>query len=173
MRHAFVVMGPAGSGKTVTGTALADALGVRFVEGDTFHPSENVARMAAGVPLTDDDRHGWLLALAARLRTAREHGEGVVVSCSALKRSYRDMLRGGDDSIRFICLQGDETLLRARLESRRGHFMPASMLASQLAAFEPPDRDERAWTFDVRDTPGQIVAAITARLRADTLDSEA
>lgn len=164
MRHAFVVMGTAGSGKTVVGTALAAALGIRFVEGDAFHPPDNVTRMAAGIPLTDDDRYGWLLALASQLRMAREVGDAIVLSCSALKRSYRDLLRSGDDTVRFICLVGEERLLRARLETRGGHFMPASLLQSQLATLELPMADEQAWTFDVAATPAQIVSAIVAQL---------
>ncbi len=164
MRHAFVVMGTAGSGKTVIGAALAAALGIRFVEGDAFHSTDNVARMSAGIPLTDDDRSGWLLALAAELRMARERGDGIVLACSALKRSYRDLLRSGDDTVRFICLIGEESLLRARLEARSGHYMPASLLPSQLATLELPGADEQSWTYDVAAAPNEIVSAITARL---------
>lgn len=159
-------MGPAGSGKSVVGSALSAALGLRFIEGDTFHSAENVARMSAGVPLTDADRAGWLAALASQLQLARARGEGIVVSCSALKRMYRDVLRGGDDGVRFICLRGDEALLRTRLESRSGHYMPASLLASQLAALELPGADERAWVCDASETPERIVATIIARFDA-------
>jgi gluconokinase len=159
-------MGTAGAGKTRVGEALAAALSVRFIEGDGFHPPENVTQMAAGIPLTDENRHGWLLALAAQLQNARERDEGIVMTCSALKRRYRDMLRGGDDSIRFIVLQGDAVLLRRRLLARSGHYMPASLLDSQLASLELPTADERAWLFDVQQSPDELVDAILAQLRA-------
>ncbi len=161
-------MGSAGSGKTVVGTALAEALGVRFVEGDRFHPVANVALMAAGTPLTDEDRAGWLTAIAAELQSARERGESIVLSCSALKRAYRDLLRSGDAAAQFIFLHADAALLRARLEARSGHFMPASLLDSQLAILEAPSPDEQAWSFDVRNSPEQIVSEIIALVRSTT-----
>ena len=164
-RHALVVMGTAGAGKSRIGTALAEALHVPFIEGDAFHPPENVAQMAAGIPLTDDDRQGWLHALAHALRVARQNGTGVVLACSALKRRYRDVLRGGDDTIRFIMLEGDAALLRERLTARAGHYMSAAMLDSQLDALEPPGPDEDALTCDVGQAPGDIVSAIVAQLR--------
>ncbi len=157
-------MGTAGSGKTVIGSALATALGVRFVEGDAFHPPDNVEKMRSGQPLDDTDRHGWLLALGAELEAARDAGRGVVMSCSALKRRYRDLLRAGDDSVRFVFLTGDTRLLRERLQSRAGHYMPVSLLDSQLEALEVPATDESAWTFDIGETPATIVASIMARL---------
>ncbi len=166
-------MGSAGSGKTVVGTALAEALGVRFVEGDRFHPAANVALMAAGTPLTDEHRAGWLTALAAELRTALECGESIVLSCSALKRTYRDVLRSGDAAVQFIFLHADATLLRARLEGRSGHYMPASLLDSQLAILEAPAPDERAWSFDVRNAPDQIVAEIIALARPTAAERSA
>ena len=165
-RHALVVMGTAGAGKSRIGAALAAALDSPFVEGDTFHSPENVALMAAGVPLTDDNRREWLIALAAQLHDARARNESVVLTCSALKRRYRDTLRSGDDSLRLIMLQGEATLLRERLTARTGHYMPASLLDSQLAALEVPSPDEDAWTFDVRDSPETIVSAILVRLRS-------
>ena len=164
-RHALVVMGTAGAGKSRIGAALAAALESPFVEGDTFHSPENVALMAAGVPLTDDNRREWLIALAAQLRDVRARNESVVLTCSALKRRYRDTLRSGDDSLRLIMLHGEATLLRERLTARTGHYMPASLLDSQLAALEVLSPDEDAWTFDVRDSPEAIVSAILMRLR--------
>lgn len=164
-RHAIVVMGAAGAGKSRIGTMLADALGVPFVEGDAFHPPENIARMAAGIPLTDEDRHGWLLALAQELRLAREASQGVVVACSALKRRYRDLLRTGDDGVGFVFLSTTADELRARLATRAGHFMPPSLIDSQLDALEPPQADERAWTFEACRTPDEILAALLRRLR--------
>jgi gluconokinase len=161
----YVVMGVAGSGKSRVGDALARALGVAFIEGDDFHPPENVRRMAAGIPLTDDDRAGWLRALAARIREAHDAGVGVVVACSALKRAYRDLLReqSGVRDLRFILLRGEEALIAGRLASRQGHFMPASLLASQFATLEPPAPDEAAWVVDVMESPESIVAALVAR----------
>ena len=165
-RTALVVMGTAGAGKTRVGEALATALGVHFIEGDAFHPADNVAQMAAGIPLNDGNRQGWLLALATQLRNARQRDESIVMTCSALRRRYRDVLRSGDDSIRFIVLHGGASLLRERLVARSGHFMPASLLDSQLSTLELPAPDEAAWVFDVRQSPDELVAAILAQLRA-------
>jgi gluconokinase len=153
-------MGVAGAGKSLVGSALARALGVDFVEGDEYHPPENVARMAAGIPLTDDDRLGWLRALADRLRAAAKADRGLVMACSALKRSYRDLLRAGDPDVRFILLHGGRALLAERIAKRRGHYMPASLLDSQLATLEIPSPDEGAWTCDVASSPETIVAAL-------------
>ena len=154
----YLIMGVSGSGKSTIGAQLARALDVEFVEGDNLHPPDNVNRMAAGIPLTDDDRRGWLLAIAARLREAKRAGTGLVVSCSALKRSYRDLLRSqGVPDVRFVYLAGDQTLLAERMARRRGHFMPPSLLESQLATLEEPAPDEHAWVCDIRDTPDTIV----------------
>ncbi len=166
-RHALVVMGAAGAGKTRIGSALAEALGVPFVEGDTFHPAENIALMAAGIPLTDENRRGWLIALAQELRAAREVPTGVVLACSALKRRYRDVLRAGDDTVRFIFLSTDAAVLRERLATRSGHYMPPSLIDSQLEALEPPHADERAWTFDAREAPDMIVASVVRLLQQE------
>ena len=166
MRHALVIMGPAGAGKSLIGAALADALQLPFVEGDAYHPPENVALMAAGTPLNDEHRHGWLLALAEQLRVARVDGRGVVMSCSALKRRYRDLLRSADDSACFIYLEASADLLRERLQVRSGHYMPATLLGSQLAALEPPQRDECALTIDAGQAPAAILAIIHERLPA-------
>ena len=160
----YVIMGVSGSGKTTIGAHLARELDIEFVEGDGLHPAENVKRMAAGIPLTDDDRHGWLLAIADRLREAKRAGVGLVVSCSALKRGYRDLLRSvGDADVRFVYLAGRRALLAERLAKRRGHFMPPSLLESQLAILEEPAPDERALVCDIRDTPDTIVADLVGR----------
>jgi gluconokinase len=160
----YVVMGVCGSGKSLIGAALARELGVEFVEGDALHPPNNVKRMTAGIPLTDDDRQGWLMAIAARLREARHAGVGLVISCSALKRKYRDLLRSaGDADVRFVHLAGDRALIADRLANRRGHYMPASLLDSQLAILEEPSREEDAWTCDIRQTPESIVADLVRR----------
>ena len=158
------VMGVAGAGKSLVGARLADALGVPFLEGDDLHPAENVRRMAQGIPLTDDDRRGWLSAIAARLAESRRTGAGLVFTCSALKRAYRDILRGADAALRFVHLTGDRALIAQRLSQRVGHFMPAALLDSQLATLEPPAPEEHAWTLDLADTPESIVAQIMARL---------
>lgn len=166
-RHALVVMGTAGAGKSRIGEALATSLQIPFIEGDAFHPPKNVAQMQAGIPLNDENRQGWLLALAAQLRDARDRNRGVVLTCSALRRRYRDVLRSGDASIRFILLHGNSALLRERLNARTGHYMPVSLLDSQIATLEIPSPDENAWTYDVRQTPDDIVNAIVARLRIE------
>ncbi|HKX43123.1 MAG TPA: gluconokinase, partial [Burkholderiaceae bacterium] len=124
-----VVMGVSGSGKSTVGALLAEALGTEFVEGDTLHPPENVAKMRAGTPLTDADREGWLHTIAARLAAAHAAGQGLVISCSALKRAYRDTLRASAPDLRLIHLHGDFDLLAARMAARSGHYMPASLLA--------------------------------------------
>ena len=161
----YVIMGVSGSGKSLIGAMLGRALDVAFVEGDDLHPQENVKRMAAAIPLTDEDRHGWLLAIAARLRTAQRAGIGLVVACSALKRRYRDLLRAqGDAGVRFVFLQGNETLLAERLAQRHGHFMPPALLDSQLSILEEPSPDEGAWVCDIRATPGAIVADLVSRV---------
>lgn len=166
MRYALVIMGPAGAGKSLIGASLADALHLSFVEGDAFHPPGNVALMAAGTPLDDEHRHGWLLALAEQLRVARADGRGVVMSCSALKRRYRDLLRSADDTACFIFLEASADLLRERLQVRTGHYMPATLLGSQLAALEPPQHDECALTIDAGQAPAAILAIILERLPA-------
>jgi gluconokinase len=159
-------MGVSGSGKSLIGAAFARALGVDFVEGDDYHSAANVVRMASGIPLTDDDRAEWLRSLAARIRKAKDSGAGLVVSCSALKRSYRDILRGGATELRFVFLQGARALLAERLASRRGHYMPPSLLESQLATLEAPSPDEQAWVCDIGESPEDIVAALVARASA-------
>jgi gluconokinase len=162
----YVVMGVAGSGKSVIGAALAHALGVEFVEGDLYHSAENIERMSRGVPLTDDDRAHWLRSLAAQIREARDAGTGLVMACSALKRSYRDILRAEASDLRFVFLKGDRALIAARLASRRGHFMPPSLLDSQLATLEEPSPDENAWVCDIRKSPQDLVSALVTNASA-------
>ena len=152
-----VVMGVSGSGKSTVGAALAKNLGATFLEGDQFHSPENVARMAAGVALTDADRQGWLLTLSARLGAARRSGEPVVLSCSALKRSYRDTLRQQASDLALVYLAGTPDVLAQRMAGRSGHYMPPSLLASQLATLEPPQADEHALTLDIARSPHTLV----------------
>ena len=160
----YVVMGVSGCGKSTVGVQLAASLGVRFLEGDSLHPPRNVARMAAGFALSDEDREGWLQALAERIRQARIAGRGLVLSCSALKRSYRDILREGASDLQFVYLYGDQELLTARMAARTGHYMPMSLLASQLSTLEAPDNSENAQHFDVVRPPADIVASLMAAL---------
>ena len=160
----FVVMGVSGCGKSTVGAQLAAALGLEFLEGDTLHPPGNVARMAAGVALSDADRAGWLQTLAERIGEARLAGPGLVLSCSALKRAYRDILRQGAPDLHFVHLQGDYEVLAARMAARTGHYMPMSLLASQLETLEVPGPQENAQTFSVATRPELIVAAVTAGL---------
>jgi gluconokinase len=162
----FVVMGVSGSGKTAIGAGLARALAIEFVEGDDYHSAENVKRMASGIPLTDDDRAQWLRALAARLHEAKDAGTGLVISCSALKRSYRDILRAAASDVRFVFLRGQRSLVAERLAGRRGHYMPPTLLDSQFAILEKPSPDEDAWVCDIRESPEDLVASLVARATA-------
>lgn len=159
----FVVMGVSGCGKSTVGAALAAALGLPFLEGDAFHPERNVARMAAGLALTDADRAGWLQTLAERIACAQRDGQGLVLSCSALKRAYRDILRQGAPALHFVHLQGDYERLAARMAARSGHYMPLSLLASQLSTLELPTPDEEVQSFDLATRPETIVAVVLAR----------
>lgn len=162
----YVVMGVSGTGKSLIGAALARELGLPFVEGDEYHPPENVERMSRGIPLTDSDRAAWLRALAARIRYSTIKGQGLVLTCSALKRAYRDILRRGSGSLQFVFLRGTRELIAERLAARRGHFMPPSLLESQLATLEEPSPEEGAWAFDITPSPQEIVAALVARIHA-------
>lgn len=153
-------MGVSGCGKSTVGAALADATQVVFIEGDEFHPDANVAKMSAGVPLDDQDRAGWLQALADQIRMARERDAGIVVSCSALKRRYRDLLRQADPALRFVHLQGPRALIEQRMRSRSGHYMPPTLLDSQLRDLEPLQAGEAGMTLDNTMTPAELVARI-------------
>jgi carbohydrate kinase (thermoresistant glucokinase family) len=157
----IVLMGVSGCGKTTVGERLAEALGLPFIEGDELHPPANVARMAAGVALTDDDRAGWLEAVGAALAAAPG---GAVASCSALKRAYRDRLRAAVPGLRLVHLHGAPALLAERLATRRGHYMPPSLLQSQLDTLEMPALDEGAVVADVTRPPEDIVASVRRQL---------
>ena len=161
-----VVMGVSGCGKSTVGAQLAHALHAEFLEGDLLHPPRNIELMAAGVALTDADRHDWLLALAARLKAAADAKVALVVSCSALKRSYRDLLRGASSELAFVHLHGDAAELNARMAARVGHYMPASLLASQLATLEAPGADEHALTIDAALPAPQAAEQVLAWLAA-------
>jgi len=161
-----VVMGVAGCGKTTVGRLLARQLQAEFLEGDDLHPPRNVERMAAGIPLTDSDRRDWLQALTEQLADARAARYPLVVSCSALKRSYRDVLRRASPALVFVHVHGTPALLGARLHARTDHFMPPSMLESQLATLEPPGADERAVTLDAALPAADIATAAVAWIAA-------
>lgn len=162
----FVIMGVSGCGKTAIGSRFARALGVEFVEGDSYHSPANIQKMSAGIPLDDEDRAGWLRAIASRIRRANETGEAVVVSCSALKRAYRDMIRAEAGAVRFVFLRGERGLIAQRLVERKGHYMPPTLLDSQFAALEEPSTDEDVWVVDVDASPDAIVDSLLARASA-------
>jgi len=158
-----VVMGVSGSGKTTVGIALAARLGLRFVDADDLHPAANVAKMAAGTPLTDEDRWPWLAAVGDALAAADE--PGMVMACSALKRSYRDAIRARAEGAFFVHLTAPVAVLRDRIGHRASHFMPASLLDSQLATLEPLQADEHGATVDVSGDIDQNVEAAALSLR--------
>ncbi|OON59226.1 gluconokinase [Massilia sp. KIM] len=157
----WVIMGVSGCGKSTIGTALADTFSVPFLEGDAFHPESNVAKMSAGIPLDDQDRAGWLQALAGEIRRAREQGTGLVLSCSALKRRYRDLLRDADPALRFVHLSGPRELIEQRMRQRVDHYMPPSLLDSQFGILEPLQADEAGLVLDITQPPSTLVERIT------------
>jgi carbohydrate kinase (thermoresistant glucokinase family) len=139
--NVVVVMGASGTGKTTLGRALAETLGWRFIEGDELHPARNVEKMRAGTPLDDDDRASWLADIARTIRAHRD--AGLVITCSALKRRYRDQVRAEAGPVCFVSPVIDAAVLHRRVQQRRGHYMPASLVSSQLADFQPLEADER------------------------------
>ncbi|KQV68301.1 gluconokinase [Rhizobium sp. Root1220] len=158
--HAIVVMGVSGCGKSSVGAAIAKALAVEFVEGDALHPASNVEKMSKGIPLADEDRMPWLDLIGEAMKAVLDRNEGIVVSCSALKRSYRDRLRhavGGE--LYFVYLHGSKELLTRRMGERKGHFMPLSLLESQLATLEIPTGEPGVATVDIDDTVEGIAKA--------------
>ncbi|NMD06431.1 MAG: gluconokinase [Phyllobacteriaceae bacterium] len=158
---AAVVMGVASSGKTSVGEALAERLGAQFTEGDRLHPKANVDKMSAGFPLADEDRWPWL----ARVGESLQGREGRIASCSALKRTYRDHLAAkAGRPVAFVFLDGSRELLEDRIAARKGHFMPPSLLSSQLAALERPAMDERARRFDIAQGVEEVVSEASAWL---------
>lgn len=156
-------MGVSGCGKTSVGIALAAALGVPFQDADDLHPAANVVKMAAGIALTDDDRMPWLALVGAELAAA---SEGLVIACSALKRVYREAILAAAPATRFVLLDGSRALLETRVEHRHGHFMPASLLDSQLATLErlAPDEPGVTVSLDANPTVEQIVRSLVEEL---------
>ena len=161
-----VFMGVSGCGKSTVAALHARATGATLIEADELHPPANIAKMSAGVPLTDEDRAGWLSAIADRIAQATARGESLALTCSALKRAYRDRLRQADPTLVFVLLDGPRELLAGRIRARRGHFMPPGLLDSQLATLERPDpRQERCVTVSIEGSPKKIAAAVAAALR--------
>jgi gluconokinase len=160
-----LIMGPAGSGKTTVGKLLAAQLSWEFADGDDFHPPSNIAKMSRGIPLTDEDRLPWLQSIRDAMRQWQAQRKSAVVACSALKRSYRDLLGIGSNAkdIKLIYLKGTYDLLLQRLHSRKGHYMKEQMLASQLADLEEPTD---ALISDISNSPEQIVTEIRTKLNA-------
>ena len=161
----LVIMGVSGCGKSTVGEGLAKALQLPFLEGDSLHPPRNMALMAAGTPLTDEDRAGWLDTIAARL-AALPDDEGLVVSCSALKRAYRDRLRRAAPDVRFVHLHGTTALLAQRLQQRQHLYMPPTLLDSQLATLEMPTADEHVVALNIADTVPQLLQQALQALQA-------
>ena len=159
-----VVMGPCGCGKTTVGGAVATRIRGHFIEGDEFHPPENKAKMEAGTPLNDDDRAPWLDAIAKEARARSSAETPIVIACSALKRIYRDRLRKAGGGVTFVLLTGTDQLLRTRMEAREDHFMPPSLLDSQLEALEPPGEDENAIIIDITPGPEALADGIVKKL---------
>ncbi|HQU68621.1 MAG TPA: gluconokinase [Albidovulum sp.] len=163
MKRAVVVMGVSGAGKSTVGRVFANRIGAPFIEGDDLHPEANRRKMAGGVPLTDADRLPWLKAVAAAIRATQ--APEVVVACSALRRSYRDLIRAeAVCPVIFLLLTGEAAVLGQRLRARQGHFMPATLLDSQLAQLEPPGPDEAHLTIDIGTPVEEVVERMTALL---------
>ncbi len=160
----IVMMGICGSGKTTLGRLLADRLEIPFVEGDDYHTPENVAKMAAGHALSDADRWPWLRRLGAAMAEWSARGQDTVVSCSALRRDYRDLLRAAAPDVRFIFLEGAVDLVRDRMAHRAGHFMPVALIDSQIAALEDPRGEPGVISVNVAAAPDDLVAAIRKAL---------
>ncbi len=157
---AIIVMGVSGAGKSSVGEQLAHRLGCDFAEGDRLHPASNVEKMAKGIPLSDEDRWPWLDLVGEELRSAVTSGKSLVLSCSALKRIYRERLReAAGGKLRFVFLKGSPELLEVRMGERTGHFMPLSLLHSQLATLETPEGEEGVVTVDIDATLDEIVEA--------------
>jgi gluconokinase len=163
-----VLMGVSGSGKTTIARGVAAREGWRLVEGDSFHPPANVAKMHAGTPLTDEDRWPWLRAIAHEIDAMRARGEPAVVACSALKRAYRDILIGARQDVALVYLQGSRQLIAARLAARTGHFMPPTLLDSQFATLEEPREDEHPIVVSIMPPSEVVIDEVVRRLKEHT-----
>jgi gluconokinase len=169
---ALVVMGVSGSGKSTIADKLAERLSWKYEDGDKFHPLSNVAKMSAGQPLTDDDRWPWLQAIADEIDRVCKARERAVIACSALKRAYRDILVHGRNDVRIIFLKGTQELIAARLNLRKGHFMPPGLLASQFKTLEPPGTEENPVTVSIDASVDAIVDDIVRQLGLSPADAK-
>jgi carbohydrate kinase (thermoresistant glucokinase family) len=169
----IVVMGVSGSGKSTVGELLAQRLRWEYADADRFHPASNIKKMHAGIPLTDEDRWPWLDAIAAWIDVTRRAGGHGVVGCSALKRSYRDVLIGDRADVCLVYLKGDKDLIARRIAHRHKHFMPSSLLQSQFEALEEPTPDEHPIVVSIEPPPHQIVEGILAALSSPEAESPA
>ena len=163
-----VMMGVSGSGKTTIAKGVAEREGWRLVEGDDFHPASNVAKMKSGTPLTDEDRWPWLRAIAHEIDAIRGRGESAVVTSSALKRAYRDILIDGRPDVALVYLKGSKDLIGKRMAARKGHFMPPSLLDSQFATLEEPTADEHPIVVSIEPPPDEIVDDVVRKLKERT-----
>ena len=168
-----VVMGVSGSGKTTVAALLAAALGCQFQEGDDLHPPANVDKMHSGIPLTDADRMPWLHKIAEVIDCWRAHGESGVLTCSALKKSYRRIIVGDRPDVTLVFLKGSRDLIRRRMAARHEHFMPVALLDSQFATLEEPTGDEHPITVDVGGSPADIAIEIVHQLEGRQHDARA
>jgi carbohydrate kinase (thermoresistant glucokinase family) len=164
MTTVLVAMGVSGAGKTTLGKLLAERLGWTFKEGDDLHPASNVAKMKAGHPLTDEDRAPWLAAIGRWIDGQIAEGQSGVITCSALKRAYRDQLDGGRPQVRFVLQEIDEATIAERLKHREGHFFPPSLLASQFADLQPPAADEPVIRVDGKQPQAAQVESVLSQL---------
>ncbi|MCC9205679.1 gluconokinase [Arthrobacter sp. zg-Y769] len=160
----LVIMGVAGSGKTTIANLLSKRLGWIAAEADEFHPAVNIAKMSAGVPLDDDDRWPWLYAIRDWMGTQAENGRCTIVTCSALKRTYRNVLSQASGEVTFVHLDGSTEVLAERMKTRSGHFMPPSLLPSQISTLEPLSPEESGIRIEITDSPAEIVDAVLRHL---------
>jgi gluconokinase len=163
-----VLMGVSGSGKTTIARGVAQREGWRLVEGDSFHPPANVAKMHAGTPLTDEDRWPWLRAIAQEIDAMRARGEPAVVACSALKRAYRDILIGARTDVVLVYLQGSKSLIAGRIAARKDHFMPPALLDSQFDTLEEPGEDEHPIVVSIASPPDAVADEVVRQLKERT-----
>jgi gluconokinase len=160
----LLLMGVSGSGKSTTGELLARRLGWPFRDADSFHPPANIEKMSRGTPLTDEDRRPWLAAIAAWIDERLARGERGIVSCSALRKAYRDVLLADRKGVRLVFLRGDKPLIASRMAARLDHFMPPALLESQFATLEEPTNDERPLVVPIAGTPDEVAELILGEL---------